>query len=293
MKMSESVLRSATLVIGGLLALFTNVSQGETVTVTTVGDSFSPKEVTIHVGDTVVWTGLANAHNVTGSTAEDLDQFCGAGVNNFSTESSCSHTFTTAGTFPYECTIHVSCCDMVGTITVLAAAPPPAPTVGITSPAAGAIFSAPAILDIAAAAAVTNGTVTNVAFFASANGVASLLGSAQVAPFNIITASLGAASYSLMAVATAAGISTTSAVVSVSVVSPVAVSNSAPAIANGQFSFTYNATVGLTYIVQNSVNLVNWSPVFTNVASSNAVQFTDSSPVNGSHYYRVVLQPNP
>lgn len=296
MKKINSVLfqKVATLVVTGLLAVFVDVSQAATMTVTCVGDSFSPSAITINVGDTVVWAGLDNAHNVTGSTSQDLDQFCGSGDGNFSTESSCSHTFTTAGTFPYECTIHVACCDMVGTITVVGAPPPPpTPTVSITTPVGGAVFSAPAILKIGATAAVSSGTVTNVAFFAGANNIANLLGSAQASPFNITAASLAAGNYSLTAVATAAGISATSAVVSVSVISPVPVSNSAPSVAGGMFSFHYSADVGLTYIVQNSADLVNWSPVFTNLATSTAVQFTDSAPVSGSHYYRVLLQPNP
>jgi plastocyanin len=292
MKMSNSVLfqKVAALIVTGILGAFVDVSQGATMTVTCVGDSFSPKDITINVGDTVVWSGLDNAHNVTGSSSQDLDQFCGSGDNNFNTESSCSHVFDTAGTFPYECTIHLACCDMVGTVTVVGAAPPPpAPAVSITSPAGNAVFAAPANINIAADATVSGGTVTNVQFFN--NGVS--LGASLAAPFSGTANNLAAGAYALTAVATAAGISATSAVVSISVVSPVTVSNSAPSIVNGQFSFDYSANVGLAYIVQNSLDLVNWSPIFTNAAASAAVQFTDSVPVNGSRYYRVVLQPNP
>ena len=338
------------------------------------------------MGDTVTWSGLANAHNVTGTTTADLSDFCGTSTSSFATETSCSDTFTTAGTFPYECTIHGPCCGMIGTIIVVAAAPTPAVT--ITNPVGGATFIAPASVSISASASVSSGTVTNVAFFGKTNNVTTSLGSAHSAPFTVTAANLAAGSYSLtavatargslrrircgehypssrqansnitnparptaafrcttlgpgamvaassgsvtdvaffatdaastnslgsaqaspfdltagslaagnyslIAVATAAGVSTTSSAVNVSVVSPVAISNSVPVVAGGHFSFNYSANVGLTYVVQRSSDLINWPAVSTNVASNNPVHFTDSVPVNGSAFYRVARQPNP
>lgn len=169
----------------------------------------------------------------------------------------------------------------------------PAPTVSITNPAAGAVFAAPANLRVAATAAVSIGTVTNVAFFATNATTTNSLGSALSSPFNITSSGLAAGNYSLIAVATAAGISATSSVVNVSVVSPVAVSNSVPAIAAGQFSLNYSANVGLTYVVQRSSDLSTWVPVVTNVASSNPVHFTETAVGSGARFYRVVRQPNP
>lgn len=167
--------------------------------------------------------------------------------------------------------------------------PPPAPTVSITSPASGAVFAAPANVKFTVNASVSSGSVTNVAFF---NG-ASSLGSSQTSPFNFTSGSLGAGSYSLTAVATAAGISATSSVVNVSVVTPVATSLSAPtAGANNQFSFSYSANAGLNYVVESSSNLFNWTPLFTNTANSSSVSFsTDILP--GDAFYRVGRVPNP
>jgi hypothetical protein len=91
-----------------------------------------------------------------------------------------------------------------------APAAPPTPTVSITSPASGATFSAPASVLITASASVSSGTVPNVAFFAGT----SLLGSNQTAPFNFTAVDLATGNYSLTAVATAAGISATSLLVS-------------------------------------------------------------------------------
>jgi len=89
----------------------------------------------------------------------------------------------------------------------------PAPAVSITSPVSGDIFAAPASVIITANALVSAGTVTNVQFFA--NGVS--LGSTPTAPFNFTASNLTVGTYTLAAVATAAGISATSTVVTVSV----------------------------------------------------------------------------
>jgi hypothetical protein len=163
------------------------------------------------------------------------------------------------------------------------------PTVSITNPVNGAVFSAPANVSISASASVATGSVTNVAFFGGTN----LLGSATTSPFGIIASNLAANTYSLTAVATAAGISATSTPVNISVVVPVALSNSAPQISNGLFSFNYSANASLSYVVQDSSDLVNWLPLITNVATGSSILATDAFLVSGQRFYRTVLQPNP
>ena len=83
------------------------------------------------------------------------------------------------------------------------------------------------------------------------------LGSATAPPFGITASNLAANSYALTAVATAGGVFATSTVVNISVVSPVAVSNSGPAISGGRFLFDYTANAELAYVVESSTNLVN------------------------------------
>jgi plastocyanin len=77
------------------------------------GFAFSPKTITITVGDTVTWTNSdSTAHT---ATADDGSFDTGTiGANGTG-----SATFATAGTFAYHCAIHSS---MTGTITVQAAA---------------------------------------------------------------------------------------------------------------------------------------------------------------------------
>ncbi|MDB6066393.1 MAG: Glucose/sorbosone dehydrogenase-like protein, partial [Pedosphaera sp.] len=87
------------------------------------------------------------------------------------------------------------------------------PTVAIFSPANGASFTAPAIVPISATASDSDGSVTNVAFFDGGT----FLGGTNGTPYTV-TASLAAGGHALTAVATDnLGLSTTSAVVNVTV----------------------------------------------------------------------------
>ena len=174
-----------------------------------------------------------------------------------------------------------------------AAVVPPTPTVTLTNPVAGLVLAAPAVLHLGASAAVSSGAVTNVAFFASTGGAPVLIGSVRTSPFTVSSSSLAAGSYSLTAVATAAGVSATSAPVSISVVTATTVSNSAPSVASQHFRFNFAANPGLTYVIQRSTNLINWTPILTNVPSVASAPFTDSAVVGSNGFYRVVRQPNP
>jgi plastocyanin len=87
--------------------------------------SFSPQQVTIHVGDTVRWTWVSDSHTVTsGSPPGTADgKFCSPNDQNCSapvvskTGFVYQHTFTQAGTFPYFCAIHFGS-GMTGTVVV-------------------------------------------------------------------------------------------------------------------------------------------------------------------------------
>ncbi|MDB6122434.1 MAG: cellulase family glycosylhydrolase [Pedosphaera sp.] len=243
---------------------------------------YNPKSILIHVGDTITWTGPAG-HTVTGTGAEAM---CGP-----SATTSCSHTFQNVGAFAYQCnTLGHAGAGMTALVTVVAAPGNVAPSVSITSPASGAVFAAPANVKIIANATDSDGSVTNVQFF----GGTTSLGSVTASPFNITANGLGAGSYALTAKATDnGGLSTTSAVVNISVVTPVAVSNFFPQVTNGQFVFDHTANPGLRYVVERSTALPNFSPVVTNTATSNSVHVTDSFTVGGMRFYRVGRLPNP
>ena len=63
--------------------------------------AYSPQEVTVKVGDTVTWTNMDSAiHTVTSDNGNELDSAT------LSQGDTYSHTFESAGTYDYHCTIH-------------------------------------------------------------------------------------------------------------------------------------------------------------------------------------------
>jgi plastocyanin len=245
--------------------------------------TFNPAIITIHVGDTIVWTNQGGFHTVTGTGAEPM---CGSGT----LAGSCSHTFLNAGSFAYQCNFHVFF-GMTGLVNVASSASVP-PVVSIAGPADDAVFSAPADVTIIANATDASHAVTNVQFFANSTSLGST--NAPGPLFSLRAAGLAAGAYALTTVAADdGGLSATSPPVNISVVTPVAVSNSFPKVANGLFTFQYSANPGLNYVVQNSSNFVNWTPVITNTATSDSVSVTDSFIVGGLRFYRVGRLPNP
>lgn len=80
------------------------------VTAGSSSDVFTPKTVNLKVGGTVTWSFGGREHNVifqkVGGAPADIPVTSNAQV---------SRTFNTAGSYPYDCTLHAG---MVGTITV-------------------------------------------------------------------------------------------------------------------------------------------------------------------------------
>src|SRR4051794_11619946 len=122
---------------------------------------FSPTNVTINVGDTVVWTNFGiNNHSLEASPTNASEQFCGTGTNYIS---NCAVTFQTPGVFFFDCFQHrtnrTGSLSMTGTVTVVAA-----PVVTITNPPNNSIFPTHADVQVSAQATDADGTVTNVQF---------------------------------------------------------------------------------------------------------------------------------
>lgn len=87
-------------------------------TVTMQNTAFSPQSITVTVGTTVTWTNKDPfPHTVTSGTPGSPDGMFNSG--NIAPNGSFSHTFNTAGTFHYYCTIHQP--NMTGTVIVQAA----------------------------------------------------------------------------------------------------------------------------------------------------------------------------
>jgi glucose/arabinose dehydrogenase/plastocyanin len=172
--------------------------------------AFNPANVTINVNDQVVWTWVSDFHDSVSGTG-----LWSSGILN--TGQVFSHTFPSAGTFPYLCTIH----GFGGTVTVEGGNVPPSVT--ITNPVDSAILSSSTALTIRASATDTDGSVTNVQFF---DGLVSL-GNDATSPYSV-SASLAIGLHTLTAVASDnLGAKATSAPVNVTM------ARYLPAITNG------------------------------------------------------------
>ena len=77
----------------------TTINSGNNVHIKNM--AFSPATLTIKVGDTITWTNQDSAsHTVTSDSGTELNSATLVNTQTY------SHTFNTAGTFPYHCSIH-------------------------------------------------------------------------------------------------------------------------------------------------------------------------------------------
>src|SRR5207247_10820911 len=74
--------------------------------------------------------------------------------------------------------------------------------------------------------------------------------------------------------------------ISVTVVTPVAITlSAAQRLSSTGFQFSYSANVGLRYVVERSSTLPNWVALKTNTAGSNPVVFVDGSTSASAGFY--------
>ena len=66
---------------------------------------------------------------------------------------------------------------------------------------------------------------------------------------------------------------------------PVALSGSVPV--NGQFNLQFAGTDGQNYTVEISTNLMDWTPIYTNMQSGGLFSFTDTNAADATRFYRV------
>jgi len=121
--MKTSSLRIAVLVaiIAPFLVFHPTIARAATVTVMVGpgGFFFTPSSVTIHTGDTVLWMWSSGGHSSTSGSPGMPGGLWDSGILNQG--ATFMHTFNTAGSFPYYCTVHGACCGMVGSVTVVGA----------------------------------------------------------------------------------------------------------------------------------------------------------------------------
>lgn len=271
--------RCALLALGGWALACAPASMAAVANVSIVDFAFQPASVTININDQVKWTWAGSSmHSSTSDTS-----LWDSGIQ--TTGATFTHTFSSAGNFPYHCVVHTF---MTASVTVQAANVPP--TITITNPPNGAILSAPASLTLAAAAADSDGSVTDVQFF---QGTTSL-GNVATAPYSLAVNNLSAADYTFSAVATDNGGATATNAITVHVVAPVPITLSVPQKPSPtSFQFQYTANAGLSYVVLRSGDLFSWTPINTNTSASSTVVFQDNNVPTTAAYYRVARLPNP
>ncbi len=248
-----------------------------------IGAGYSPADVTIAPNDTVRWIWDGFFHSTTsGEIDSGPDGLWDSGVHN--PPNQFTHAFPNAGTFPYYCSFHF----FTGTVTVQSANTPP--SVNLTSPQSGGVFAAPANVTFSADA-LDDGSVAGVEFFTNTVSV----GLVASFPYSLTLSNLPAGNYSLTATATDnLGSSNTSAGVSFSVVTPLAIVLSNPLRLSGtQFKFDHTANAGLKYVIERASPLGSFAPLMTNTASGGSITVTDSTANPGLGFYRVGRLPNP
>ena len=196
-----------------VLATFAGVSAASAATrdVNIVGGVFSPRDVSIQVGDAVRWTqsDAFVIHTSTSGQNNTPDGLWDSG--DLEEGQTFTHTFNNAGNFPYYCRPHFF--SMIGSVAVTGGNMPP--TVAITNPTSGATFFGPTNLTIHATA-TDDGSVARVQFF---NGAASVGFDASSPYSNVAHFAVG--SHTLTAVATDnLGARATSAPVNITIQTP-------------------------------------------------------------------------
>jgi plastocyanin len=187
--------------------------------VSIVDFAFNPSAVTINANDTVIWSWAGiSVHSSTSDTG-----LWDSGI--LSNGAKFTNTFKASGSFPYHCTVHPL--TMLASVTVKGTATNAPPTVSITSPANGAVFTAPWTGTIQATASDSDGTVTKIDFLANGALLGTVTNPPPTASFTV--SNLAAGTYTLTAAAQDnGGARTTSAGVNISVVaqaSPITLSS--------------------------------------------------------------------
>jgi plastocyanin len=158
---------------------------------------FTPTNLVIAPGDTVIWSNkVIRAHDTTYYDPNNPNELLWMS-DLLAKDESFSFTFTNAGFYPYVCAVHFFARpQQTGTVSVIK--PNEAPTISLTNPPDGAVLLAPASFTLAANAADADGTVTQVQFFVNGFAVGTSTGSV----FSTEISGLEVGTYILTAIAT-------------------------------------------------------------------------------------------
>jgi plastocyanin len=244
---------------------------------------FTPNLLTVTVGDTVTFNGLASFHTVTGSGT--VEPFCGNSPQN-----SCSVTFNSVGRFPFHCIPHRAF-GMTGSVEVVG--PNLIPLVRMTAPADGSVFTTNSVITLSADASDLFGRIASVRFFRPPSFN---LGLDTESPYTVAISNLAVGNYVISALATDnSNLTSTSSPVNVRIIAPSPIQLLSPALGQTGFQFNFTADPGLSYVVEGSAadgSPVPFVPLATNTANTNLMSFTDPESASRSNRaYRVLRRP--
>ncbi len=94
-----------------LLALAPGAARAVVVEIHATNNQFTPDFVVVHLGDTVRWIFDEGVHSTTSIDGEWDSGLVPPGTV-------FEYTFDGTGQYDYYCTLHVDCCNMVGTVYV-------------------------------------------------------------------------------------------------------------------------------------------------------------------------------
>ncbi len=258
--------------------------------------TFDPADLTINVGDTVIWQVGDGAHTITKEMGVS-EPFCGSALYDGSTPP-CVATFGKVGDFAYYCQAHLAFA-MRGIIRVIAAPNNVPPTVSLVYPVANSSIASKGTNVFTATASDTDGIITRLEFIfgftptAITNSigiVTNTIGTNTIFTLETSTNTLEIGTrISLLAKATDdRGAESFSDVIAV-FAGPVL---DLTLVTDNIFQFHVPATNMLKFILQTSTNLTNWASLYTNTVSTNGLIFTNDAPTtNTFRFYRVKLQP--
>ncbi len=163
------------------------------------------------------------------------------------------------------------------------------PSVTITNPANGSIFDELASFTLAATAADSDGTITQVEFFQSNT----TLGVDSAAPYSVAVSNLTEGAYTFSAVATDnnGALGSNSIAITVNGLLPIVLKDM-QRLSDSEFRFSFAANPGRTYLFERAEALSVFAAIKTNVAQAQSMTFTDATATGFTNFYRVVRLTN-